>query len=102
MTSSSDLQGTKIFKALKNLELRISRIEKKLYIESEQEELTPDLKLPSLSVETESADSLEFHIGQYWFAKLGIVVLAIGIAFLLTFPYIPIVFIDRTITRENS
>ena len=87
MTSSSDLQSTKTLKALKNLELRVSRIEKKLYIESEQEDLTSDLKLPSLSVETESGDSLEFHIGQYWFAKLGIVVLAIGIAFLLTFPY---------------
>ncbi len=87
MTSSSDMQSTKILKALKNLELRISRIEKKLYIESEQEDLTSGLKLPSLSVETESGDTLEFHIGQYWFAKTGIVVLAIGIAFLLTFPY---------------
>jgi len=33
------------------------------------------------------AESLEFQIGQFWFAQVGIVILAIGIAFLLTFPY---------------
>jgi hypothetical protein len=30
---------------------------------------------------------MEFHIGENWFAKVGIVILAIGIAFLLTFPF---------------
>ena len=32
-------------------------------------------------------EALELQIGQNWFAKVGIVVLALGIVFLLTFPY---------------
>ena len=40
------------------------------------------------SVEEESSDeTIEYRIGFYWFAKFGIVILAIGFAFLLTFPY---------------
>jgi len=36
---------------------------------------------------TRDEDELEFEVGQKWFAKVGIVVLAFGIVFLLTFPY---------------
>ena len=40
------------------------------------------------SGEDESGDeTIEYKIGFYWFAKFGIAILAVGIAFLLTFPY---------------
>ncbi len=42
---------------------------------------TPAVKTPL------AEDELEFELGQNWFAKAGIVVLALGMAFLLTFPY---------------
>ncbi|MEX0332467.1 MAG: hypothetical protein AB3N64_13695 [Puniceicoccaceae bacterium] len=35
----------------------------------------------------EQQDSLEFEVGQNWFALIGIVVLAIGMAFLLSLPF---------------
>lgn len=86
--STSRLKGEKqIYNYLKNLEARIARIEAHLKLKPTQKEegtetspLIPD----NLS---EKVDTLEFRIGQFWFAKAGIVVLAIGIAFLMTFPY---------------
>lgn len=72
---------------LANLEARIARIEAHLKLKPlkfEDEEEPYSLIPENLS---DVADSLELRIGQYWFAKTGIVVLAIGIAFLMTFPY---------------
>ncbi len=73
---------------LKALDARIARIEAHLNIEQlgeagEQEEKP----VPSALPEQEEEEELEFRIGQSWFAKAGIGVLAIGVAFLLTFPY---------------
>lgn len=71
----------------RELEKRIARIEAHLNLPP----ITP------VQPETEHArrpenlshtmDSLEFHIGQYWLAKAGIIVLSLGIAFLLVFPF---------------
>jgi len=73
-----------VLKYLKSLEKRIARLETHL-------NLSPEPPKYETKVNTESplasADTLEFHIGQFWFAKVGIVILAVGILFLLTFPY---------------
>ncbi|MFZ0391501.1 MAG: hypothetical protein WAN36_13665 [Calditrichia bacterium] len=88
MTPGQFAGNNQILKYLKSLEARISRIEAHLKLQPAQvkEEEGVELKLPSFS-SLSSGDSLEFHIGQFWFAKVGIVVLAFGLVFLLTFPY---------------
>lgn len=76
-----------IFSYLHNIESRVSKLEAHLNIDSETSR--DELKLPSLTSNnlSERADSLESQIGQFWFAKIGIVILSIGIIYLLTFPY---------------
>jgi len=82
---------------LKRLDNRITAVEAALHLETAVEapliavadELNPPL-VPveePISVAEEEEEELENRIGQYWFAKTGIIVLAIGIGFLLTFPY---------------
>ncbi|MBI5731143.1 MAG: hypothetical protein HY963_08400 [Ignavibacteriales bacterium] len=88
MDSSSELEvNNQLITYLKNLETRISRIEEKLNLENLSSE--DNFELPSLMPQniSDRADSLETQIGQFWFAKVGIVILAIGIIFLMTFPY---------------
>lgn len=72
---------------LKNIEIRVSKLEAHLKLDSDSSE--DELKLPNIipSDMSERADSLENQIGQFWFAKVGIVILSIGIVYLLTFPY---------------
>jgi len=87
MVQPPDIQKTltQIQNSLKKLEKRITRLEEAL----SQSQSAPDLEVEPLIPHNigEVVDSLEFRIGQFWFAKAGIVVLAIGIAFLLTLPY---------------
>ena len=88
MDSSSDKEKiNQIINYLENLESRISRLEAKLDIDPSSSSgdinQTPIFS-NSISVNTES---LENQIGQFWFAKVGTVILTIGIIFLLTFPY---------------
>ena len=88
MDSSSEQEvNNQLVPYLKNLEARISRIEEKLNLENFSSE--DNFELPSFMPQniSERADSLETQIGQFWFAKAGIVILAIGIIFLMTFPY---------------
>lgn len=71
---------------LANLESRISRIEEHLNLEPVQ--LKEKLGAPSAKSVAEAEDeTLEFKIGLYWFAKVGIVALLIGIVFLLMRPF---------------
>ncbi len=72
---------------LRILEQRISKIEAHLEIEQVQQSgsLEPAEALPKASLD--AAEMLEFQIGQYWFAKVGIVILALGVGFSLTLPY---------------
>ncbi len=88
MADAHKVQSDKdIINLLDKLESRLAKIESHLGLESEQEFLKE--KQESQPVESAEAISerMEFHIGENWFAKVGIVILAIGIAFLLTFPF---------------
>ena len=71
---------------LRNLEARIARIEMHLGISNESREV-PEPEPATPSREADDEDDLEVRVGQHWFAKVGIVVLALGVVFLLTFPY---------------
>ncbi|VAX27992.1 hypothetical protein MNBD_IGNAVI01-94 [hydrothermal vent metagenome] len=81
MDQSSD-NIRQILDNLSNLNSRISRIESFLNL-SGDENITVE---PHKKTEEEK-QSLEFEIGQFWFAKAGIVVLALGIALILTLPF---------------
>lgn len=88
MESSSDkVNQDQLVSYLQNIEARISRIESHLELNEYSSE--NEFKLPPIFPRkiSDQADSLEDTIGQFWFAKVGIVFLAIGIVFLLTFPY---------------
>lgn len=86
--SPDDLNINQILAYLKNLEVRISRLEAHFDLEPLPRN-TGDtvLSAPVSPKEAVPDDHLEYQIGEFWFAKVGIVVLAIGIAFLLTLPY---------------
>jgi uncharacterized membrane protein len=86
MNSLLDNSYNEIFEHLKNLEKRIARLETRLNIEKTEESEESSLQERS-AINNFQTDSLEFRIGQYWFAKGGIIFLAIGIILLLTFPY---------------
>ncbi|MGD9897776.1 MAG: DUF2339 domain-containing protein [Calditrichaceae bacterium] len=77
---------TGIKKQLDRLEDRITKIESYLAIPSSEAEIFESEEAIHARSEEES-ENLEFQIGQFWFAKIGIIVLALGIVFLLTFPY---------------
>lgn len=85
MDQSSD-NIRQILDNLSNLNSRISRIESYLNLSGDEN------SYENIAVEThkkteEQKQSLEFEIGQFWFAKVGIVVLALGIALVLTLPF---------------
>jgi hypothetical protein len=70
---------------LRGIEERLSHIEEHLGIPR-----TPHVdagETPAAAAPARGGEEVEFEIGQNWFAKAGIVVLALGMAFLLTFPY---------------
>jgi uncharacterized membrane protein len=83
-----------IVEFLKRIDLRLTTVEVALHIEPPTEHTTAAIEQTPVSelveeisqVEGEE-EQLENRIGQFWFAKTGIIVLAIGIGFLLTFPY---------------
>ena len=73
---------------LKNLEQRIARLESALNLEPIAKKLdTSNSASHTDSNQSVVSDKLELQIGQYWFAKVGIVILALGIIFLMTFRY---------------
>ncbi len=72
---------------LRKQEDRIAKIESYLHITSQEEE-NKEVEPHILHTrDSKSDDLLEFKIGQFWFAKLGILVFMVGLIFLLTFPY---------------
>lgn len=73
-----------IAESLKRLEERIARIEAHLDLSPPGREAEP-FKAAERTEEDE--ERLEVQLGQNWFAKAGIVILALGVVFLLTFPY---------------
>jgi uncharacterized membrane protein len=87
-TTSEDSGPAELILTLKRLEDRISRIEEHLGFTPIQEEpgnIPSERNVSTRSLETDEA--LENQIGETLFARLAILVLAIGIAFLLTFPF---------------
>lgn len=76
-----------IFAYLKSLETRISRLEAHLNLAPDEESPEIELQPPVPAPAMQTGESLEFQIGENWLARVGIVVLAVGIAFLLTLPY---------------
>jgi hypothetical protein len=87
MSQKKENSNQEILRILQNLDRRISAIEEHL-------DVTPadriSIRKPPKSAPENSGDvaeSIEFNIGQFWFAKVGIFVLALGIIFILTFPY---------------
>ena len=87
-TTSEDSGSVELLHALRRLEDRISRIEEHLGLSPAQEESGGQSLQEKISREPlESDEALENQIGGTLFARLAILVLAIGIAFLLTFPF---------------
>jgi hypothetical protein len=70
---------------LRGLEERLARIEERLGIARTTG--VDAIETPAAPPPVPAGEEIEFEIGQNWFAKAGIVVLALGMAFLLTFPY---------------
>ncbi|MCW8810590.1 MAG: hypothetical protein OQK52_04680 [Ignavibacteriaceae bacterium] len=86
-TSSNDVSGKEILQHLKAIESRISQIENYLDLhpapteeEVEEEEVIKKKK-------SESDEELEFRIGQFWFAKLGIFAFLVGWIIANTLPF---------------
>ncbi|MDP3682571.1 MAG: DUF2339 domain-containing protein, partial [Ignavibacteria bacterium] len=78
---------------LKRVDLRLIAVENALHLEPQVDAEVTSIKEAVASEfeekisESSEEEQLENRIGQFWFAKTGIIVLAIGIGFLLTFPY---------------
>jgi len=71
------------------LEARLARIEAQLGLANDVVSVgAPEPPSPPASAVMERAeDELEFEVGQNWFAKVGIVVLTIGVGFTVSLPY---------------
>ncbi len=76
-----------IVTALRKLEKRISRIEAHLDIASADQDLRDDDVRLHTGFNSQNQDALELNIGQFWFAKVGMLILILGIGFLLIYPY---------------
>ncbi|MCX6136912.1 MAG: hypothetical protein NTV54_05385, partial [Ignavibacteriales bacterium] len=83
--SPDQLSDATMLQRLGDLERRISQIEDALHLQSLSRPVQEIL--PAEKPAPEENESLEYRIGFYWFAKAGIVTLAVGIALFLTFPY---------------
>ena len=83
--STSQPNPDAILQHLRSLDARISRLESILHLQPAADEEID--RAASKEKAEERSNRLEFQIGQYWLAKTGIIVIAIGIVLLLTFPY---------------
>ena len=83
MQESNNFNSKKIQKTLHDLENRIRRIES--YLELEADSAKSTIKYQQEKKPPD--DAIEFQIGEFWFSKVGIVVLSLGLAFLLSLSY---------------
>ncbi len=83
---SKGLSLQQVSRTLSNLESRIKRIERELNIEPAEAEVETPVEALTDSAKS-SGENLEIKIGLYWFAKVGIVTLLIGVVLLLLQPY---------------
>ncbi len=86
MSSQENGDYRYIHTRLTRIERRLLHIEERLGLSASGAE-TGEEPPPSPAEATRDQDELEYKIGSYWLAKIGIVVLALGIVFLLTLPY---------------
>ncbi len=84
---SHDSTTEEILIHVKRLEERVARMEAHMGFPDLAAEAGRDAAAPSAVSSPGSDEALEIRLGQNWFAKAGIVLLAIGIIFLLTLPY---------------
>lgn len=84
--NSSQDQLDRILSRLGDIEKRLFRIEDYLELRPSQDEGSGSSEEIAM-IKEEQSEELEIEVGQTWFAKIGIIVLALGVAFLLTFPY---------------
>jgi hypothetical protein len=77
-TSSNDVSGKEILQHLQAIESRISKIENYLDLHPSQTEEVIEEEEVIKKKKSESDEELEFRIGQFWFAKLGIFAFLVG------------------------
>ncbi|MEX0326336.1 MAG: DUF2339 domain-containing protein [Puniceicoccaceae bacterium] len=85
-----DPRGDDLRAVVIDLSERLKAVEARLGIatpEREPEAASPEGPEVVETAAREQRDSLEFEVGQNWFAIIGIVALAIGMAFLLSLPF---------------
>ena len=86
-TSSNDVSGKEILQHLQSIESRISKIEDYLDLHpAPTEEVVEEAEIIKKK-KSESDEELEFRIGQFWFAKLGIFAFLIGWLIANTLPF---------------
>jgi uncharacterized membrane protein len=84
------MDDERVSEQLRQIEERLSRIEQHLDIHPPEVPAYGDHARgpsPAASPKVPVGEEREYELGQNWFAKVGIVVLALGIVFLLTLPY---------------
>ncbi len=86
-SSSNDSSGKEILEHLKSIEARLTKVESFLNIGSESIDYEQDEQIELPKKKAKSEEELEFHIGQYWFAKLGILVFLLGWIIANTLPF---------------
>ena len=90
-TNTTENEVKLIWERLKEFDRRLYEIERHLAIENythrEEEEVESPAR-PTRTIESiEKDDVLEYRIGQFWFAKIGILAFVVGIMFVLTLPH---------------
>ncbi len=86
-SSSNDATNKEILQYLKSIESRISKIESVLDLPAAQTEEEIEAEPIIKKTKSESDEELEFRIGQFWFAKLGIFVFLVGWLIANTLPF---------------
>ena len=86
-SSQNDVTGKEILQHLKSIESRISKLEAYLDLHPVQSEEDIQEEEIISKKKAETDEELEFRIGQYWFAKLGIFVFLVGWVIGNTLPF---------------
>ncbi len=95
-TENSELNSDikKIFALLSHLESRIAALERSVTTTIEEKSTSPFPKENAqgnrdhfVEKKSASAVSLEYKIGEFWLAQVGSVVLLLGLAFLISYPF---------------
>ena len=86
-TSSNDVSNKEILQYLQTIDTRISKIEEYLDLHPTASEEEIEEAEILQKKKAESDEELEFRIGQFWFAKLGIFAFLVGWLIANTLPF---------------